>query len=275
MKPVRDYVCKYGMNDAHIKVIKRGSKPVNVFTTKSSLWSLGFRPFFLLVPLVAVITTTIWVFHFTGIWSFDFSPLSPNQWHANEMIFGFIGAAIFGFLLTASANWTGTRGIHGTHLMTLVAVFLLARIVFWTTPIDQIWIYQVVGVLAPLWLVFHLAHLFIKTKNNRNLFLIAPLAILIVGQLFILSSDYLLGYEHALYAVRFLVVVIAGRVIPFFTKSVLKLEPRWSFSTLEKLNIFTVFVLIFEPLYRNATFFGTQIWIGLTAVAFFSIPTAC
>jgi len=209
------------------------------------------------------------VVYITGLGSFDFSPLSPNQWHANEMIFGFIGAAILGFLLTASANWTGTRGIHGIYLAALIIVFLAARIVFWVTPASQIWVYQLVGVASPLWLAVHLAILFFKTKNNRNLILIAPLSVFIAGQIYILSSDYMLGYELALYAVRFLVVVIAGRVIPFFTKSVLKLEPRWNNSVLEKLNIFSVFVLIFEPFYRSTSWIGTQIWIGLTLIALF------
>ncbi len=236
------------------------------FNLKNPLWSIGFRPFFVLALLMAIITTPIWVLHITGLSSFDFSPLSPNQWHANEMIFGFLVAAVIGFLLTASANWTGVRGPHGNTLLIGFFLFLFTRIIFWTTPFDSLGIYKWIGALVPLLVVLHLAKLFIQTKNNRNLILIVPLSMLIVGQFLILSSKYNLGYELALYSVRFLVVVIAGRVIPFFTKNALGMQPKWNHPVLEKLTILTVFLLIFEPFYYHSGL-GRQIWIALTTLA--------
>jgi uncharacterized protein involved in response to NO len=40
------------------------------------------------------------------------------------MIFGFVAAALAGFLLTAVASWTEQRGFAGPPLMILAAVWL-------------------------------------------------------------------------------------------------------------------------------------------------------
>ena len=240
---------------------------LRIFTAKAPLWSLGFRPFFLLVIITAIVPAIVWVLQITGLISLSFSPLTSNQWHANEMIFGFLMSALVGFLLTASANWTGTTGVHGSSLITVFLLFLLTRIIFWTTPFESIWSYRLIGVVVPLWLVFHLTKLFIQTNNRRNLVLIIPLSILVIGQLMLLSSKYTLGYELALYSIRFLLVVIAGRVIPFFTKKALGMEPKWNSPLLEKLTLLTVFLLIFEPFYRQLNPLGEMFWLGLTSLA--------
>lgn len=215
----------------------------------------------------AIFTVVAWTLHFSGVSLINFSPLMPNQWHANEMIFGFLYSAVIGFLLTASANWTGTRGLHGQALFILFSLFLLTRIIFWTMPFENLAVYQIVSTLVPLFIVFYLARLFIKTKNYRNLILIAPLSVLALSQLLILSSKYTLGYELAIYSVRFLVVVIAGRIIPFFTKKALSLSPKWNVAFLDKLTILSVFLLIFEPLFYKTNEIGNYLWVGLTTLA--------
>ncbi len=43
----------------------------------------------------------------------DFAGLSPSQWHAHEMVFGFAMAVIAGFLLTAAWNWTDRETASG------------------------------------------------------------------------------------------------------------------------------------------------------------------
>ena len=56
--------------------------------------------------------------------------LPASLWHAHEMIYGFIGAAIAGFLLTAVPSWTGVRGFAGMPLMVLASVWLAGRVAF-------------------------------------------------------------------------------------------------------------------------------------------------
>lgn len=98
----------------------------------------GFRPFFILSAGYAAFTVLIWA----GFW-YDLVSLPDSipviQWHAHEMIFGFISAALAGFLLTAVPELTadptlrnpgGTKYKHimGRKLALVVAVWILGRL---------------------------------------------------------------------------------------------------------------------------------------------------
>ena len=64
----------------------------------------GFRPFFLLAGLYAALAIPAWLI----LYSRGASPLGqlPAQlWHAHEMLYGFVSAALAGFLLTAVPSW--------------------------------------------------------------------------------------------------------------------------------------------------------------------------
>ena len=80
-----------------------------------ALWGRGFRPLFLLAATQAVLGIGIWLAVLRGFvpppaWS------TPFQWHAHEMLFGFAGAAIAGFLLTSVPVWTSRPAIAGAKL---------------------------------------------------------------------------------------------------------------------------------------------------------------
>jgi len=64
------------------------------------LFRLGFRPFFLGGAVFAVISMILWGMLLSGTITMP-SQLPPAMWHAHEMLFGFAGAIILGFLLTA------------------------------------------------------------------------------------------------------------------------------------------------------------------------------
>jgi uncharacterized protein involved in response to NO len=44
-----------------------------------------------------------------------------RDWHVHEMLFGYVGGVIAGFLLTAVPNWTGRLPVLGAPLAGLVA----------------------------------------------------------------------------------------------------------------------------------------------------------
>jgi len=65
-----------------------------------ALFAYGFRPFFLAAGVSAALLVPWWA----GSFAFGIalgSGWPPTLWHVHEMLFGFIGAAIAGFLLTA------------------------------------------------------------------------------------------------------------------------------------------------------------------------------
>ena len=55
-------------------------------------FAYGFRPFFLLAGLYAVIAVAAWLWLFTSGSTFP-AGLTPQYWHGHEMVFGFIAAA--------------------------------------------------------------------------------------------------------------------------------------------------------------------------------------
>src|SRR5690606_659836 len=87
----------------------------------------GFRPFFFGGPLWAVIALVLWLMAFIGGTELP-SAFDALSWHRHEMLFGFVGAVIAGFLLTAIPNWTGRLPIAGTPLAALFALWLAGRL---------------------------------------------------------------------------------------------------------------------------------------------------
>src|SRR5574337_824800 len=96
--------------------------PANVPSWRAFL-SMSFRPFYLLAALYAAGAVLAWVAGYDGS-----GALTGMYWHAHEMIWGFAGAVIVGFLLTAVASWTGLPALAGAPLAGLVGLWLAARL---------------------------------------------------------------------------------------------------------------------------------------------------
>lgn len=90
------------------------------------LWGRAFRPFFLGAAIYTALAVPWWAFARLGVLS---APgwLIPIWWHGHEMMFGFVAAAIAGFLLTASPVWTGRQALTGTPLAALAALWVGGR----------------------------------------------------------------------------------------------------------------------------------------------------
>ena len=92
----------------------------------------GFRPFFVLGSAWAALALLLWVLAFLGGLALP-SAFDALSWHRHEMLFGFVGAIVAGFLLTAIPNWTGRLPIAGPPLAALVGLWLAARIaLYWS-----------------------------------------------------------------------------------------------------------------------------------------------
>ncbi|TXH31807.1 MAG: NnrS family protein, partial [Rhodospirillaceae bacterium] len=89
---------------------------------RAVLFDQGFRPFFLATSLWAAIALALWI-HLLNAGATLPSRFDPLAWHIHEMLFGFVMAAVGGFLLTAIPNWTGRAPVHGALLATLAALW--------------------------------------------------------------------------------------------------------------------------------------------------------
>lgn len=216
-------------------------------------FAYGFRPFFLLAGLHAVTSIAAWLWLY-GNGGWPLPPLPAQHWHGHEMIFGFIGAAIAGFLLTAVPNWTGSHGLTGAPIVVLALLWLAGRVVFSLGQAIPVWV-LVIGELAfvpPLLLAIAPALLRAENRNWPMLVLLAAFwvtdAVFIVG---LLGEDPLLSRTALVAAVDVvlvLITIIGGRIVPAFTRNALRasgvpaaLEPK---PAVERLVLLSMLVIL-------------------------------
>src|SRR3546814_20805097 len=54
--------------------------------------------------------------------------MDPLAWHQHEMLFGYLGAIIGGFVSAAMPNWTGRPTVTGWRVAAVVGLWLAARV---------------------------------------------------------------------------------------------------------------------------------------------------
>ncbi len=188
----------------------------------AAFFRLGFRPFFLGAATLAVLTLAIWL----GVYRFGlpltFSRLSPPQWHAHELIFGYALAVIAGFLLTAVKNWTGIQTPEGWRLCALFLLWASARIAFLfgdalievAAIADLVFLGALLlSVVMPVW----------KAKQWRQMAIVSKLALIGLGNMIFyagvlgfLEQGMRWGIYTGLYLVLGLILTMGRRVIPDF-----------------------------------------------------------
>ena len=100
-------------------------KPVAA-PTGMALFALGFRPFYLLASIFAVLSIALWAAQFAGWLGRSYLP--GPMWHAHEMLFGFALAVIVGFLFTAGRNWSNRPTPVGMPLAALALLWIAGRV---------------------------------------------------------------------------------------------------------------------------------------------------
>lgn len=214
-----------------------------------ALLQKGFRPFFVLAALHAVVMIPLWItVHQYGARPSEY--FLPATWHAHEMVFGFSMAVIAGFLLTAVSNWTQRTTAVGVRLALLCLVWVLGR----ATPLlaEQL-PSPVIAVTSlaflPL-LGFALAGPILGTKNRRNYGILAIIGALFVAQLVshigVLREDPIfefLGPRLGVNLIVILMLVIAGRILPLFTRNATRHEGIRSTPWLDRASVVAALVV--------------------------------
>jgi len=139
------------------------------------------------------------------------------------MLFGFVGAVVSGFLLTAIPNWTGRLPIAGKPLLSLFGLWAAARLAVLFSSLVGFWpaAFLDVGLFVSLAL---LAAREVIASGNRN--------VPIVGLVFAFgladAADYAgaagllpadIGWRAAIALLIVMISVIGGRIIPSFTRN--------------------------------------------------------
>lgn len=188
------------------------------------LWTLAFRPFFLAASVWSALALALWIVLFVSGASLP-SRFDPLTWHIHAMLFGFVFAAVAGFLLTAIPNWTGRPPIQGAALAGLFGIWLLGRIVCLVSIYLPLWVVALVDLAFPFVLCAVAAREIVLARNWRNLAMPLPVAVLgIADCLMHLETAGIglpagIGWRLALAAIIALITAIGGRIIPAFTRN--------------------------------------------------------
>ena len=198
------------------------------------IFALGFRPFFLLAGWLAILLMAFWVPVFVGGVASDIY-YAQIDWHSHEMIFGYTVAVIAGFLLTAVRNWTNTPTPSGLPLAEMGALWLVARILPIFVAIFPRWLIAAADLAFLPTFAIGIAVPLLKNNEKRNLIFLPLLAVLWSADLLV-HADVLglapnlarKGLFLGLDVIILVIVIMGGRVIPFFTERALSVVlKRW------------------------------------------------
>lgn len=193
--------------------------------TGPAILTYGFRPFFFGAAAWAALAMALWVPMLSGHVSLP-TAFDPVSWHAHAFLYGYLGAVIAGFLLTAVPNWTGRLPIVGWPLGALSALWLAGRVVVVVSAGLPPLLVAAVDLAFPVVLAAVIAREIVAGKNWRNLMVLGMLAVFALGNgLFhweAARGDHAAqgyGLRLGLGAALMLIAVIGGRIVPSFTRN--------------------------------------------------------
>jgi uncharacterized protein involved in response to NO len=170
-------------------------------------FALGFRPFFLLAGLYAAMGLSHWVMKFIrGVMGGNY--YGAIGWHSHEMLFGY----------------AGIDTPRGTPLALLAGLWLASRLLAWWPAVPGWLLAPVDLAFLPLFAVA-VAYPVMRAKHWKSLVFPALILAMAGGNLLvhlealdIAGATARAGILLALYMVLAIMVVMGGRVIPFFTE---------------------------------------------------------
>ncbi len=190
----------------------------------AALFSQAFRPFFLLAGLWAIAGLALSFAMFEG-WIALPTAFGAVEWHYHEMLFGYVAAAMAGFLLTAIPNWTGGLPLRGAPLIGLVALWIAGRAAVMASD----WIGAGPAAAVDLGFLAVLGGVTVREivvgRNWRNLPPVLAIVLFLVCNA--LSHAAALGLiddggaarRGGIAVVVMLISLIGGRIIPSFTRN--------------------------------------------------------
>ncbi len=190
----------------------------------------GFRPFFLFGAVWAAIAILLWIPMFEGLLTLP-TAFSLVDWHVHELLYGYLAAAVAGFLLTAIPNWTGRLPVVGRPLALLVGLWAAGRLAVLVSGLIGAVPAAVIDLAFLAALVAVTGREVWAGNNRRNFGVVGLVGLLFLGNLVFHLETILVG--TAAYGTRLgiagallLVSLIGGRIVPSFTINWLRDRPK-------------------------------------------------
>lgn len=243
-------------------------------TAGPAVLSQGFRPFFLAAGVWAALGLLLWLLDFWNLLAVP-TAFDPVMWHIHEMLFGFVAAAIAGFVLTAIPNWTGRLPLQGWPLLGLVALWAAGRVVVAYSAVVGVMLAAVIDVAFFAALTVVAAREIIAGKNWRNLPIIVALALLAIGNvlfhagLFDMRGGSEFAWRFAISVIVMLIALIGGRIIPSFTGNWLAKRDESRPPPFGRFDLLTLLVTVAALLLWSVAFDNIVVGVllGVAAVA--------
>lgn len=194
-------------------------------------FAAGFRPFFLFAGIQALVALPLWLAVYVGGVDLHL-PFAAPVWHGHEMVFGFAGAAVGGFLLTAVPNWTNTHHVSGKPLMVLFALWLAGRVAFTLSGVLPAALVALSELSYLPVLALLLAKPLISAGKARNVVFLPILALLLLADVIVLAGalwgvgDPMRGNYLGMALLLVMIAIVGGRIIPSFTQNWLRMQGR-------------------------------------------------
>ena len=183
----------------------------------------GFRPFFFAGAAWALLALIAWLLSLSGAAELP-TAMDALAWHRHEMLFGFVGAVIAGFLLTAIPNWTGRLPIAGPPLAAFAGQWVAARL--------AVFLSGEVGIVAAavldvgfLLVLAAIAGQEVLAAKNRNVPVVGIVLLLALASALDHAGmagameDTGAGVRLAIGMITVLISLIGGRIVPSFTRN--------------------------------------------------------
>ncbi|MCK7611115.1 NnrS family protein [Roseibium sediminicola] len=198
-----------------------------------TVFTAGFRFFFLSAGLFSVLAMTVWTL-WLGIQAAGGEAMAvpiamaPQLWHAHEMVFGYAVAVMAGFFVTAVPSWTGTKETGAAFVTFSGLVWLAGRLAVWFSAVlDPILVAAVDLAFVPVLSSAVIGRLAQKSQT-RNMVFLALLTALFSGNL-MMHLDWIgwtggnaeAGARLGIFTSAAMIAVIGGRVVPAFTRNAL------------------------------------------------------
>lgn len=178
------------------------------------LFTAAWRLFFPAAALFAGLALPLWLLLYAG----QFEAMDDALgWHMHEMLWGYLAAALAGFLLTAIPNWTGRPVLQGAPLAGLFGLWLAGRVMMFFMP-ESLSAQLVTMAFLPLLGVIA-AHDIIKADNKRNLVVVGLIGLMALAQALMLFGAADIGLTAGFATALVLMVLIGGRVTPAFSRN--------------------------------------------------------
>ena len=188
-----------------------------------SVLSYGFRLFYLIGALFSGLSVLVWLAMLGGdpprIGAFE-----ARDWHIHELLFGFLPAIIGGYVLTAVPNWTGRFPVQGAPVVVLALAWAAGRIAVLLSGALGAAATMVLDCVFLALLIAAVLREIVASGSPRNGGIAAVLTLLLAGNAIFHIEVWTAGTSDLAWRIGVatvigLITMIAGRIVPSFTRN--------------------------------------------------------